>query len=189
MTLARRPCLPVRPEVDHFAKVVDGDLERILVGERQRHAREHSFVVAECRRRRAPLVAEPAEIAANEQADGSCAIRTCPSRLRTSSARPPQGSTEWRTTATQRHRRTSDRYRATRVVSRPVACVPRRHALSHVLDPSTPMGSACGLDGTVRVRRGRPWTQPPQRATLPHLRAGRGSTRSLADFYGSPSVA
>jgi hypothetical protein len=62
------------PEVDDVAQVVDGDVDRLLVGERDAHAREDCLVVAERRRSGAVLVAEPAQVATDELAERRRAV-------------------------------------------------------------------------------------------------------------------
>lgn len=62
------------PEVDDVAEVVDGDVDRLLVGQREAHPGEHGLVVSERRRSRAVFVAEPAQIAADELAERRRAV-------------------------------------------------------------------------------------------------------------------
>jgi hypothetical protein len=70
----RRDFLPgswraLSPQVDDVSEVVDGDIDRLLVGERKAHPRQHSLVVTERRLRGAVFVAEPAEVASDELAE------------------------------------------------------------------------------------------------------------------------
>jgi hypothetical protein len=62
------------PEVDDVAQVVDGDVDRLLVGKRNAHTRQDGLVVAERRRRRPVLVAEPAQVATDELAERRRAV-------------------------------------------------------------------------------------------------------------------
>jgi hypothetical protein len=51
------------------------DLERLSVGRQEAHPRQHGFVVADRRIGRAALVAEPAQVAADELAERRLALR------------------------------------------------------------------------------------------------------------------
>jgi hypothetical protein len=56
------------------SEVVDGDVDWLLVGEREAHPGEHGPVVAERRLRRAVLVAESAEVAPDKLAERCRAV-------------------------------------------------------------------------------------------------------------------
>jgi len=73
--------VPHSPGVDHLAEVLGRDLERLPVGEEEAHPREVRLVVADCRLRRAVLVPEPAQVAADELAERRLAVRLVLHRL------------------------------------------------------------------------------------------------------------
>jgi hypothetical protein len=66
--LLARSWRALAPEIDDVAQVVDGDVDRLLVGERDAHPSEDGLVVAERGWSRAVLVAEPAQVATDELA-------------------------------------------------------------------------------------------------------------------------
>lgn len=72
--LLARSWRSLTPEVDDVAQVVDGDVDRLLVGERDAHASEDGLVVAERGWSRAVLVAEPAQVATDELAERCRAV-------------------------------------------------------------------------------------------------------------------
>ncbi len=73
--------VPHRPRVDHVAEILGRDLERLAVGEEEAHAREDRLVVADRRLRPPVLVAEPAQVAADELPERCLAVRLVLHRL------------------------------------------------------------------------------------------------------------
>ena len=73
--------VPHRPRVDHLAEILGRDLERFAVGEQEAHSREDRLVVADRRLGGAVLVAEPAQVAADELAERRLAVRLVLHRL------------------------------------------------------------------------------------------------------------
>lgn len=72
LTSSRRP---LAPKIDDVAQVVDGDVDRLLVGERQAHPSQHRLVIPKRGLGGAVLVAEPAQVATDELAERRRAVR------------------------------------------------------------------------------------------------------------------
>jgi hypothetical protein len=79
--LLARSWRALAPEVDDVGQVVNGDVNRLFVGEREAHTSEDGFVVSERRRSRAVLVSEPAQVAPDELAERGRAVRLVLHRL------------------------------------------------------------------------------------------------------------
>ncbi len=93
--LRPRARLAISPQVDHVAQVVQRHLQRVTVGQRERHSRQDRLVVADRRGCRAPLVPEPAKITARREGQRALLGTTCPSPRLASSRPPPRASIAW----------------------------------------------------------------------------------------------
>ncbi len=79
--LRARAGVPHRPCVDHLAEILRRDLERLPIGKQEAHPRKHRLVVADRRIGRAVLVAEPAQVAADELTERRLPVRLVLHRL------------------------------------------------------------------------------------------------------------